>query len=89
MLGSDTVGVGGDYREGRRPSAYRALVTLPAFRHRVHTYTRRGVPPSSIRTRWRFGSNRRFVATIEWDRLCPNDGPFAQMWQTFDIAARV
>jgi hypothetical protein len=25
------------------------------------------------------------VATIEWLRLCPNDGPFAQMWQTLDM----
>ncbi len=61
-------------------------MTLPAFRHRVHTYTRRGVPPSSIRTRWRLGSNRRLVATIEWERLLPNDGPFAQTWQTLGIA---
>src|SRR5207302_1791829 len=67
-------------------SAQRALTTLPAFRQRVQTYTRRGVPPSSIRTRWRFGSNRRFVATIEWLRLWPNDGPFAHTWQTFGMA---
>jgi hypothetical protein len=26
------------------------------------------------------------VATIEWLRLFPNDGPFAQMWQTFDMS---
>ena len=63
---------------GRRDQpGYRALTTLPAFRQRVQTYTRRGVPPSSMRTRWRFGSNRRLVATIEWLRLWPNDGPFA------------
>jgi hypothetical protein len=29
---------------------------------------------------------RRFVATIEWLRLCPNDGAFPQMAQIFDIA---
>ena len=58
--------------------AVKALVTLPAFRQRVQTYTRRGVPPSSIRTRCRFGSKRRLVATIEWLRLLPNDGPLAQ-----------
>jgi hypothetical protein len=53
-----------------RPAiGYLAFVILPAFKQRVQTYTRRGVPPSSIRTRWRFGSNRRFVATIEWLRL--------------------
>jgi hypothetical protein len=29
-----------------------------------------------MRTFWRFGLKRRFVATIEWLRLCPNAGPF-------------
>jgi hypothetical protein len=53
-----------------------ALRTLPDFRQRVQTYSRRGVPPTSMRTFWRFGLKRRFVATIEWLRLCPNDGPF-------------
>ena len=31
--------------------------------------SRVGRPSSSTRTRWRFGSKRRFVATIEWLRL--------------------
>ncbi len=57
---------------------YLALTILPAFRQRVQTYTRRGVPLSSIRTRWRLGSKRRLVATIEWLRLWPKDGPLAQ-----------
>ena len=52
------------------------MATLPAFRHRVHTYTRRGLPESSMRTFCRFGLKRRLVATIEWLRLCPNAGPF-------------
>jgi hypothetical protein len=39
-----------------------------------------------MRTRWRFGSNRRLVATIERLRLWPNDGPFAHTWQTFGMA---
>jgi hypothetical protein len=38
-----------------------------------------------MRTRWRFGSKRRFVATIEWLRLFPKEGPFPQTEQTFDI----
>jgi hypothetical protein len=50
------------------------LVTLPAFRQRVQTYTRRGAVPSRMRTFCRFASNRRFVATIEWERLWPNAG---------------
>ena len=49
-------------------AALEALVTLPAFRQRVHTYTRlRGALPTMIRTFWRFGSKRRFVATMECD----------------------
>ena len=51
----------------------------------MQTYARVGVPPSRIRTRWRFGSNRRFVATMEWLRLCPNDGFLPQIAQTLDI----
>src|SRR5262249_37432124 len=42
-----------------------ALVTFPLFRHRVQTYARRATPSTRTRTRWRFGSKRRFVATIE------------------------
>src|SRR3954453_15716363 len=62
-----------------------ALVTLPALRQRVQTYTRRGAAPTKIRTFWRFGSKRRLVARIEWLRLCPKAGPRPQLWQTFDI----
>ena len=51
-------------------------MTLPALRQRVQTYSRLGAPPTEMRTFCRFGLNRRFVATIEWLRLCPNDGPF-------------
>jgi hypothetical protein len=56
--------------------AQTALVTLPALRQRVHTYSREGEPFTSIRTFWRFGLNLRRVATIEWLRLFPKDGPF-------------
>ena len=44
-------------------------MTLDAFRQRVQTYSRRAVPPTSMRTFWRFGLKRRLVATIEWLRL--------------------
>jgi len=57
-------------------------VTLPALRQRVQTYTRRGALPTRTRTFCRFGSNRRFVATMEWLRLLPNAGPFPQLMQT-------
>jgi hypothetical protein len=53
----------------------------------VQTYARFGEPSRSTRTRCRFGSNRRFVATIEWERWLPNDGFFPQMEQIFDMAA--
>jgi hypothetical protein len=42
-----------------------------------------------MRTRWRFGSKRRFAATIEWLRWCPKLGFFPQMAHTFDIGAPV
>jgi hypothetical protein len=48
-----------------------------------------GVPLSSTRTRWRFGSKRRFVATIEWLRLLPKPGFFPQTAQTLDIGGGV
>jgi hypothetical protein len=64
-------------------------MTLPAFRHLVQTYTRRGAPPTMILTFCRFGSKRRFVATIEWLRLWPNAGFLPQLWQTLAMRARV
>ena len=60
-------------------------MTLPAFRQRVHTYTRRGAFPTRIFTFCRFGSKRRLVATIEWLRLFPNAGPFPQLWHILAI----
>jgi hypothetical protein len=54
----------------------------------VQTYARLGEPPISTRTRWRFGSNRRFVATIEWLRLFPKPGFFPQIAHTLAIAGR-
>jgi hypothetical protein len=65
------------------------LVTLPALRQRVQTYARWALPPRLTRTRWRFGSKRRFVATIEWLRLFPNEGFFPQTAQIFGMAAAV
>ena len=42
---------------------------------------------SRMRTRWRFGSQRRFVATIECERWLPKDGFFPQIAQIFDMRA--
>src|SRR3954447_11535894 len=60
-------------------------MTLLDLRQRAQTYTRSGRPCSRIRTFCRFGSKRRLVATIEWLRECPNEGPLPQLWQTFAI----
>src|SRR4051794_41436788 len=63
-----------------------AFWTLPALRHFVHTYARCALPFRRTRTRWRLGSKRRFVATIEWLRWLPNPGFFPQMEQTLGTA---
>lgn len=55
----------------------------------MQTYARVGVLPTMMRTRWRFGSKRRFVATIEWLRLFPKDGFFPHTEQIFDIGGEV
>src|SRR3954464_9524368 len=62
-----------------------AFWTLLPLRQRVQTYARVALPFSKTRTRWRFGSKRRFVATIEWLRLLPKPGFFPQIAQTLDI----
>src|SRR6267142_3137577 len=60
-------------------------MTLLPLRQRVQTSARPGEPFSSMRTRCRLGSKRRFVATIEWERWLPNAGCFPQTAQTFDM----
>ena len=54
----------------------------------MQTYARRGVLPSRIRTFWRFGSKRRFVATMEWLRATPNVHLFGPVGQR-ELAATV
>ena len=61
------------------------MTTLLPLRQRVQTYARVGEPFNSTRTRWRFGLKRRFVATMEWLRLWPNEGFLPQMAQIFDM----
>jgi len=41
------------------------LVILPERKHPVQTFTRMGVPPTSARTRWMFGFQRRLVRRCE------------------------
>src|SRR5690348_1336972 len=69
--------------------AQTAFCTLPALRQRVQTYARVAFPFNTMRTRWRFGSKRRFVATIEWLRWFPKPGFLPQIEQTFAIGAPV
>ena len=79
----------GELVERRTVRAQIAFCTLPPFRQRVQTYARVGLPRRITRTRWRFGSKRRFVATIEWLRLWPKLGFFPQTAQTLDIGGPV
>lgn len=55
------------------------LVTLPAFRQRVHTRARRGAPATMILIEIRFGIQRRRVALWAWLTELPTAGCFAQM----------
>ena len=54
----------------------------------MQTYSRRGAPATFRRTFWRFALKRRLLATIEWLRLWPNEGPFPQTKQTLGIARK-
>src|SRR5207253_4646924 len=66
--------------------AQTARVTLPAFRHLAHTFSRRGAPFTRARTRWMFGSNLRFDRRWECDTFIPKPGVFPHTSQTAAIA---
>jgi hypothetical protein len=70
----------------RDAGADQPRVTLPALRQEVHTLTRLGVPPTSVRTRWMLGFQRRLVRTWECEIECPKPGPLPQ---TSQVAATV
>ena len=61
-------------------------MTLPALMHEVHTFRRLGVEPTTARTRWMLGFQRRLVRRCEWEMLCPKPGPLPQ---TSQVAATV
>ena len=63
-----------------------ARVTLPALMHDVHTFMRLGVEPTTARTRWMLGFQRRFVRRWECEMLWPKPGPLPQ---TSQLAATV
>jgi hypothetical protein len=58
------------------------LTTLPERMHEVQAWMRLGVPFTSARTRWTFGSQRRLVRRWEWLMFMPNDGFLPQMSHT-------
>src|SRR5688572_4871579 len=60
-------------------------VTRPALMQLVHALMRRGVPSTSARTRWMFGSHRRLFRLCENVTDLPNQGFFPQMSQTAAI----
>src|SRR2546423_9804120 len=43
--------------------------------HEVHAFTRFGVPPTTVRTVWMFGFQRRLVRRCECEMLWPKPGP--------------
>jgi hypothetical protein len=59
---------------------YAGLTTAPERIQRVHTLAR-AIPPFSvtIRTLFRFGSQRRLVLLWAWETLLPVAGPFPQI----------
>jgi hypothetical protein len=63
-------------------------MTLPALMHDVHAWMRFGVPFTSARTRWMFGSQRRLIRLCENVTDLPNHGFLPQMSQTAAIAER-
>ena len=55
-----------------------ARVTLPERRHRVQTYTWRGVPSTIAFTRLTLGFHVRLDRLWEWDTLIPKVTPLSQ-----------
>ena len=73
-------------------SAQRAMasqrVTLPALMQDVQTLSRLGVPETTTRTRWMFGSQRRLVFFFDQGTLWPNPGLLPQTSHTAATAVR-
>jgi hypothetical protein len=50
--------------------------------HEVQTFSRFGEPPTTARTAWMLGFQRRRVRRCEWEMLLPKPGPLPQTSQT-------
>src|SRR6188472_2254804 len=71
--------IGLSANRGYRPARQRE--TLPALMHEVQTLSRFGVRPTTARTRWMFGFQRRDVRRCECEMLLPKPGPLPQTSQ--------
>src|SRR3954453_4677730 len=69
-------------------SSQPALTTLPDLMQPVQTFMRVGVLPTSARTRWMFGFQRRFVRRCECDTDMPQDGPLPHTSHTAAMRVR-
>ena len=65
-----------------------ARTTRPALMHFVQAFSRLGAPFTTARTRWMFGSHRRFDRRCEWETFIPKPGVFPQMSQTAAMTER-
>jgi hypothetical protein len=65
--------------ESGAPAVQAGLTTRPLRMQLVQTRMRRGVFPSSTRTRCRLGFHLRFVRLWAWLIRCPYMGPFPQI----------
>ena len=63
-------------------AALAGFVTFPALMQPVQTSIRFVVLPTTERTRWMFGFQRRLVRLWEWLRDLPNQGFLPHMSQT-------
>ena len=86
-IGKWRSGKGGEGQKGRKraPRTARspfehqtARVTFPERRHRVQTYTWRGVPFTIAFTRFTLGFQARLERLWEWETLMPKVTPLSQ-----------
>src|SRR4029077_15766934 len=73
---------------GRRHQTREGRTTFPALMQLVQAWIRRGVPSTSARTRWTFGSHLRLIRLCEKVTDLPNHGFFPQISHTAAIASR-
>jgi hypothetical protein len=65
------------------------LTTLPERMQDVQAFSLFGEPSTTARTRWMFGSQRRFVRRWEWLMLIPKDGFLPQTSHTAAMTFRL